>query len=152
MRALEDLAVSEFKSLHANDSAVATMEITDAKGVILQRGHNPAKRGDDKHTQPQVKAALEGKPAGGLTVSPTTGEAAEDAVRPLAPAGNVVGTIKVGSYFNGATANEIKQRTGLNVLFLSRGAVAASTFGNDRLVTVPTETLAAAKTALRTFI
>src|SRR5436190_5817270 len=46
--ALEKLAVAEFKRLNASDPSVATMEFTDAKGVIVIRGHNPAKKGDDK--------------------------------------------------------------------------------------------------------
>jgi methyl-accepting chemotaxis protein len=146
-RELEDLAVAEFKALHSTDPAVASLEMTDAKGIIIQRGHNPAKRGDDKHAHPQVKAALEGKAAGGLTVSPTTGEAAEDAVRPLLSGGAVIGTIKVGSYFNHATAAEIKQRTGLEVVFLSRGNITASTFGKDRPVAIPAEALAASKSS-----
>ena len=81
--ALEAVAVREFKAIHARDPALATLEVTDTKGIVLQRGHNPSKRGDDKASQPQVKMALSGKPAGGLTVSPTTGEAAEDSVMPL---------------------------------------------------------------------
>jgi hypothetical protein len=56
---------------------LAALEITDAKGVVIQRGHNPAKRGDNKSAQPQIRAALDGKSAKGLTISPTTGEAAE---------------------------------------------------------------------------
>jgi hypothetical protein len=131
-RELEEVAVAEFKAIHANDPSLATLEMTDSKGIIIQRGHNPSKRGDDKHNHPQVKSALEGKPTGGLTVSPTTGEAAEDYVMALVSGGSIIGTIKAGSYFNSATAAEIKQRTGLEIAFFSRGAIAASTFGKEQ--------------------
>jgi methyl-accepting chemotaxis protein len=136
---LEAIAVREFKAIHALDASLATLEVTDAKGVVLQRGHNPAKRGDDKAAQPQVRSALSGKPAGGLTVSPTTGEAAEDSVMPILRTGTVVGTIKLGSYFNEATATELKQRTGLDIVFAAKNKIAASTLGPDVPITLPPE-------------
>lgn len=139
--ALEATTVREFKAIHARDPALATLEVTDAKGIVLQRGHNPAKRGDDKAAQPQIRAALSGKPAGGLTVSPTSGEAAEDAVMPLLQGGSVIGTIKIGSYFNSASATELKQRTGLDIVFVTKGKVAASTFGKDVSITLPPEAI-----------
>jgi methyl-accepting chemotaxis protein len=129
IKQLEAVAVREFKAIHGADPALATLEVTDSNGVVIQRGHNPAKRGDDKSAQPQVRLALSGKPAGGLTVSPTSGEAAEDSVRPIMSDGNVIGTLKVGSYFNEASAAELKKRTGLEVVFLSHGKISASTFG-----------------------
>lgn len=141
---LEAFAVREFKAIHGSDRALATLEVTDAKGVVTQRGHNPAKRGDDKSAQPQIRNALNGKSARGLTVSPTTGEAAEDSVKPVLSGDKVVGTIKVGSYFNQASADELKSRTGLEVVFLSRGKVTASTFGKDAAVSVPAEAAKAA--------
>lgn len=143
---LEMVAVREFKAIHGVDPAVATLEVTDSKGVVIQRGHNPAKRGDDKAAQPQIRTALAGKPAGGLTVSPTTGEAAEDSVRPIVFGDSVVGTMKVGSYFNEASAEELKRRTGLEVVFVSHAKVTASTFGKDIPVALPPESVQAAST------
>lgn len=134
---LEKMTVREFKAMHALDPSLATLEVTDSKGIILQRGHNPAKRGDDKSAHPQVRSALAGKPAGGLTVSPTTGEAAEDSIMPIRQGDSVIGTIKLGSYFNEATATELKQRTGLDIVFVTKGKVAASTFGKDVRVALP---------------
>ncbi len=142
---LETTAVREFKAIHAHDPALATLEVTDAKGIVLQRGHNPTKRGDDKASQPQVRSALSGKPAGGLTVSPTTGEAAEDSVMPLLQGNAVVGTLKVGSYFNEASAAELKQRSGLDIVFVTKGQVAASTFGKGGPITLPTEAIQSSK-------
>ncbi|WP_304744953.1 methyl-accepting chemotaxis protein [Bradyrhizobium sp.] len=138
---LETVAVREFKAIHAQDPALASLEVTDAKGIVLQRGHNPAKRGDDKASQPQIRAALSGKPAGGLTVSPTSGEAAEDSVKPILLGDRVIGTIKTGSYFNAATALELKQRTGLDVVFLAREKVTASTLGKNVPISIPPQAL-----------
>jgi methyl-accepting chemotaxis protein len=143
---LETVTVREFKAIHGADPALATLEVTDDKGIVLQRGHSPAKRGDDKGAQPQIRSALSGKPAGGLTVSPTTGEAAEDSVRPILFGGNVIGTMKVGSYFNAASAEELKRRTGLQIVFVSRDKVTASTFGKDVPVAMPSASIQAAST------
>lgn len=140
---LEAFSVQEFKAIHAVDPALATLEITDAKGVVIQRGHNPAKRGDNKSAQPQICASLEGKPAKGLTVSPTTGEAAEDSVKPIFAGDKIVGTLKVGSYFSHATAEELKERTGFQIVFMYGGKVTASTFGKDAQIVLPPETIKA---------
>jgi methyl-accepting chemotaxis protein len=147
MPELETVAVREFRAVHELDPALATFEVTDSKGVVIQRGHNPAKRGDDKAAQPQIRAALVGKSASGLTVSPTTGEAAEDSVRPIVVGDGVIGTLKVGSYFNEATAEELKRRTGLDIVFVSRGKVTASTLGKEVSVNIPPEAIQAARNA-----
>jgi methyl-accepting chemotaxis protein len=141
---LEAFSVQEFKAIHAVDPALATLEITDVKGVVIQRGHNPAKRGDNKSAQPQIRAALEGKSAKGLTVSPTTGEAAEDSVKPIYAGDKVIGTLKVGSYFSHATADELKERTGFQIVFMYGGKITASTFGKDAQIQIAPETIKAA--------
>ncbi len=63
--ALEKFAVAEFNALHASDPSVATLEFTDARGVVVMRGHHPSKKGDDKGKQPQIREALAGKASGG---------------------------------------------------------------------------------------
>ena len=80
-------------------------------------------------------------------MSPTTGEAAEDSVRPIVAGDSVIGTLKVGSYFNEAAAEELKRRTGLDIVFVSRGKVTASTLGKDVSVNVPPEAIQAATAA-----
>ncbi len=142
---LEAVLVREFKSLHAADPTVASLEATDAKGVIIMRGHNPPKKGDAKGGLPQIKAALAGQPAGGLTVSPTSGEAAEDSVRPVRSGDSVIGTLKIGSYFKAATAEELKKKTGLEVVFVAGGKVTEFTFGKDVVVAAPAELIGAAR-------
>ena len=137
--ALEQVLVREFKALNAVDATVASMELTDAKGIIVMRGHNPAKKGDDKSKLPQVKAALAGQIAGGLTVSPTSGEAAEDSVQPVKADGSVIATLKVGSYFKEATAIELKRKTGLEVVFVAGGKITEQTFAKGTAIPLPAE-------------
>jgi methyl-accepting chemotaxis protein len=134
--ALEAVLVREFKALKAVDPTIATIEVTDRKGVIVMRGHNPGRKGDDKSKLPQVSTALSGQAAGGLTVSPATGEAAEDSVRPVKADGAVVGTLKVGSYFKGETAAELKKKTGLEIVFVAGGKATESTFAKSTAVPV----------------
>ncbi|HXW27752.1 MAG TPA: methyl-accepting chemotaxis protein [Xanthobacteraceae bacterium] len=128
---LEAVFVREFKALKAADPTVASMEATDARGVVIIRGHNPTKKGDDKGKLPQIRMALSGQAAGGLTVSPTSGEAAEDSVFPIKLDGVVIGTLKVGSYFKAATAEELKKKTGLEVVFVVNGKVTETTFPRE---------------------
>jgi methyl-accepting chemotaxis protein len=100
-------------------------------------------RPNNKSAQPQIRASLEGKPAKGLTVSPTTGEAAEDSVKPIFAGDKIVGTLKVGSYFSHATAEQLKERTGFQIVFMYGGKVTASTFGKDAQIALPPETIKA---------
>jgi Double sensory domain of two-component sensor kinase len=146
--ALEKFAVAEFNALHASDPSVASLEFTDAKGVVIMRGHHPSKKGDDKSERPQIREALAGRPSGGLTVSATSGEAAEDGVRPLTNQGSVVGTVKIGAYFRQDTAAELKRKTGLDVAFVAARKLTATTLGNDAGVQIPADVLAAAKTGV----
>jgi methyl-accepting chemotaxis protein len=124
---LEHLAVDEFKIIHAKDNTVKTLEITDAKGIAIMRGHNPGKKGDSKAEQELVKKALRGEAASGLTISPTTSEMASDSAVPLQVSGTTVGTLKVGSYLREDTAKFIKQDIGHDVAFVVNGKVNAST-------------------------
>jgi methyl-accepting chemotaxis protein len=142
---LEAVFVREFKALNASDPTVASMEATDAKGVILIRGHNPSKKNDDKSNLPQIRAALSGQAAGGLTVSPTSGEAAEDSVRPIKLKDRVIGTLKIGSYFKVATAEELKKKTGLEVVFLAGGKVTETTFVKGLTPSIPPEPIKSAQ-------
>jgi methyl-accepting chemotaxis protein len=128
---LEAVFIREFKTLKAADPTVASIEATDAKGVVIIRGHNPKKKGDDKGKLPQIRMALAGQAAGGLTVSPTSGEAAEDSVFPIKLDDVVIGTLKVGSYFKAATAEELKKKTGLEVVFVVAGKVTETTFPKE---------------------
>jgi methyl-accepting chemotaxis protein len=149
---LEAFFRREFNALKAADPTVATMEATDASGVVIIRGHNPAKKGDDKGKLPQIAMALTGQAARGLTVSPTSGEAAEDSVFPIKLDDIVIGTLKVGSYFKAATAEELKRKTGLEVVFVVAGKVTETTFPRDANPPAPADLIKLAQTgALASF-
>jgi methyl-accepting chemotaxis protein len=125
--ALETAMVAEFQALHKLDATLKTLEVTDAKGIVVMRGHNPKKFGDDKSKAPMIVKALAGEANSGLTVSITTGEMAQDAVVPLRYKGAIVGTLKVGSYLREDTAAYLKKVTKRDILFLVNGKLNAST-------------------------
>ncbi len=124
---LERLMVTEFKALHEKDSTVRTIEVTDEQGIVIMRGHNPQKKGDDKSKLEMIQKALSGEPTSGLDISPTTSEMAYDAVYPLRSKGRIVGTLKVGSYFREDTANYLKDIADVDVIFFSGNKVNVST-------------------------
>lgn len=128
---LEDFAVGELKTLKAADPVVSTFEMTDAKGVVIMRGHNPGVLGDDKSKLAEIAAALAGRTTLGLTVSPTSGQAAVDVVAPIMAGGAVVGTLKMGAYATVRLAEEVKRRTGAEIVTIFRGKVTASTLPKD---------------------
>jgi len=125
--ALEAVMTGEFKAIHKLDKTVNTIEVTDAHGIVVMRGHNPSKKGDDKSKVPMVQKALAGEQPSGLTVSITTGEMALDAMAPVKYDGKVVGTLKVGSYLRYDTAAYIAKLTRKEVLFVVNNKVNAST-------------------------
>ncbi len=109
---LEAMAVGELKTLKAADPVVSTFEVTDAKGVVIIRGHNPKTFGDDKSKLSEVAGALAGRTTLGLTVSPTSGQAALDVLAPVQADGKVVGTLKMGAYATASLVQEVKDKTG----------------------------------------
>jgi methyl-accepting chemotaxis protein len=125
--ALRTQFTNELAALRSVDPTVSTFEATDARGVVIMRGHNPKQRGDDKSRHPQVAAALGGKVSSGLTVSTTSGEAAFDAVVPLRRGEQVVGTLKIGARLREETASELKRNTQAEIVFIARGKVNSST-------------------------
>jgi len=73
-------------------SGIAENKPAEALAIVddlVMRGHNPAKKGDDKSKQ--VKGALAGQIIGGLVVSPTSGEATEESVQPIRMDGGGLG-------------------------------------------------------------
>ncbi|GAB6159128.1 hypothetical protein JCM39194_23280 [Desulfotomaculum varum] len=96
---------------------INTLEVTDAQGIVLMRGHNPDKFGDNKKDHEQVSKALNGQFVRGLTISHSTGEAALDAMAPVRLDNQLVGTVKAGLYINNQLAEFLGQTTGSDVLF-----------------------------------
>jgi methyl-accepting chemotaxis protein len=143
---MREVFVRLFKQTEALDPVIGSMEITNAAGIVIMRGHNPDRSGDDKSKETMIRAALGQKPASGLTVSPTSGEVATDAVRPVFAGGKLIGTIKIGSYFRAGTAAEIKRLSGAEAVLLYRGKVNAATIANVKTLEVPAGALAGTTT------
>jgi methyl-accepting chemotaxis protein len=112
-----------FERLRRLDPIISTVELTDARGVVVMRGHNPDKKGDDKSKTSMIRKSLAGDPAGGLTVSITTGEMAQDAVLPVRLDGKIVGTLKIGTYLRESLAKEMAKEADADVLFIVAGKV-----------------------------
>ncbi len=134
---MREVFVRLFKQTSGLDAVVGSMEITNSAGIVVMRGHNPDQAGDDKSKEPLVRKALDGGPASGLTVSPTSGEVATDAVHPIMTQGKLVGTLKIGSRFRAGTAAEIKRLSGSEAILLYRGKVNASTLSDVKTLSLP---------------
>ncbi|WP_333870420.1 cache domain-containing protein [Desulforamulus putei] len=96
---------------------INTLEVTDAQGIVLMRGHNPDKFGDNKKDHEQISKALSGQFVKGLTISQSTGEAALDAVAPVMLDNQLVGTVKAGLYINNQLAEFLGKTTNSDVFF-----------------------------------
>lgn len=120
---------------------MTTLEATDGQGIVMIRGHKPKAKGDNKSKEPMVVAALAGNGSRGLTVSPTSGEIAVDAMLPVKSEGKIVGTLKVGAYFRLPTAQEMKRLSGADVIFLHKGKVKATTLSEADMPTLPKSAL-----------
>ncbi len=118
--ALEKILTSYFKELHRLDPLISTLEVTNKAGIVVMRGHNPQKRGDDKSKVYSVSLALQGNPTSGFEISPTTKEIACDAVLPVKSGPSIIGTLKVGAYLKSAFGEELKRLTQLEIAFYSK--------------------------------
>lgn len=114
---LRRVMVAAYQDLSDQNPLLKTLEITDEKGIVQLRGHNPDKFGDDKNDHPMVSAALNGRLNSGVTISHTTLAVAVDSVAPIKESGRVIGTIKAGFYLDQDMALHIKTKSELDVLF-----------------------------------
>lgn len=76
----QEMMTKFFEQYHANDAAVTSVELTDNKGVVLARGHNPKKHGDDNSANALVAKALKGEEAHGLNYSNSSKKVSLDSV------------------------------------------------------------------------
>jgi methyl-accepting chemotaxis protein len=121
MAALESFLVPETTRIRALDPVVGAIEVTDTKGIVVLRGHNPKSKGDDKTKVPTVAAALQGNATAAWIVSPTSKELAQETVSPIRNGTAVIGTIKVGSYVRDDTAKRIADAARMGVAFFVDG-------------------------------
>jgi len=127
---LQDVVSRVYKQLHDKDPVVTVFEVTDARGVVLMRGHNPASFGDNKANDPLFAGALAGQPSEGLTASQSSGEVSTSAVYPVLAKGQRIGAVNVGARYRVDLAGEIKQLTGADVIFFRGGKINASTIAD----------------------
>ncbi|WP_270937581.1 methyl-accepting chemotaxis protein [Falsiroseomonas oryzae] len=135
--ALRGLGVPLFQALRAVDPTVAVLEFTDARGRVLLRGHNPGQAGDDKSAVPDVARALRGEAAKGITFSPASGQFAIGATLPVRREGRVVGTVKLGSRLDEATARELAETGGGPVMLFGGTRLVAASVPNMDAATLP---------------
>lgn len=108
--ALEPLMVSLFKKLNAQDPSVHTIEVTDKQCIIVMRGHNPAKFGDDKSKTILFGSALKKQSyQSGFEVSTSTGLLSLDSISPVFYQSQFVGLLKVGSYPKSENLEKLKE-------------------------------------------
>jgi methyl-accepting chemotaxis protein len=131
--ALQAMLVPALAALRAVDPVVDVLEVTDARGRVLMRGHNPGQAGDDKAGLADVARALRGTALSGLTLSPVSGQLAMGAVAPVrqgAAGSPVVGTVRVASRIGPAAATEIAEVANMEVLLFSGDRLTGSTLPN----------------------
>ncbi|WP_143483763.1 methyl-accepting chemotaxis protein [Hydrogenovibrio sp. SC-1] len=119
----QEMMTKFYKQYHENDAAVTAVELTDNQGVVLARGHNPKKNGDNKSANPLVARALKGEAAAGLNYSKSSGKVSLDSVYPIVFQEEVVGTLKVGSYLNNDFAHKLKLLSGSDIVFIAGNQV-----------------------------
>ncbi|MGE0743744.1 MAG: methyl-accepting chemotaxis protein [Rhodospirillales bacterium] len=149
---LKALMPAQFALLKTIDPLVSSVEVTDARGVIVMRGHNPDRKGDDKSSLPLVKAALAGQSGHGLEVSTASNQLTLEGVVPIRRDGTVIGTVKVGAYLLASVATDLKRQTGTEIVFYLDDKVNAATSEALKAYALDAETAAAVRrreTALR---
>lgn len=124
---IADLMGSSYAALRAADPALSVLEATDARGRIVHRAHNPARRGDEKGDLPDVAGALQGRTVTGALMSPASGQIALGATMPLRQDGRVVGTLKAGMRLDDDGAARLARAAGGPVVLFAGDRLAAST-------------------------
>jgi len=121
-----------YQGLHQINSTIHTVEITNANGIIVARGHNTPKYGDDK-SGTFSKALSDKKPSLNMLVSSTTKKLSIDAVNAIFNGPEFVGLIKVGSYPKDDTLQEIKKLTGSDTVVLKDNIIIGKSLDNAEL-------------------
>ncbi len=107
---LEKMLTSVYADMRRRDSEINSVEVTDSQGIILMRGHNPTKYGDDKSKTRIFGKALQTRTKqSGIEVSPGSQLLSLDAVAPIFIDNALVGLVKVGSYPKTQNLSELKE-------------------------------------------
>lgn len=91
------------------------LEIGDARGIVVARGHKPDDWGEDKRQTPIVAQALRGQTA--VDVEGGVNGFALRAVSPVRAGGGIIGTLMTGRYLSQARAEAYRRLTGLETGF-----------------------------------
>jgi methyl-accepting chemotaxis protein len=118
--------VALFEALRGADPTITVLELTDARGQVVIRGHEPSVFGDDKSGLPDVSRALRGELARGAAYSPTSRRITLSVVLPVRDEGRVVGTLRIGSRLDAGTAQNLAAVAGAQVLLFDRNGLIAS--------------------------
>ena len=118
-----------YEDLSRINPTIHTIEITDEKGIILARGHNTPKFGDDK-SNTFKKSLQEKKESLNMLVSSTTKLLSIDAVSPIFYADKFIGLIKVGSYPKDDTLKEIKSITNADTIVIKDNQIIGKSLEN----------------------
>ncbi len=143
--AAQRLMADTYAAIRRADPTLEVIEVTDARGRVLARGHQPGRAGDDKSAAPDVAAALSGRPGLGNVMSPSTNELAIGAALPVMQDGRVVGTVKAGTRLNANTATMLGELAGGEALLFVNGVLLGSTVPGLTTQSLPAELLAAAR-------
>jgi len=106
-----------FKDLNKINPTIHTVEITNKNAIIIGRGHNTPKFGDDK-SKTFAKALNEKVPTLSMLISSTTKKLSIDAVTPIFDNGKFIGLIKVGTYPKDDTLKDIKKITNADTIVI----------------------------------
>jgi methyl-accepting chemotaxis protein len=146
------LLVPAYERFRVGDPRLRILEVTDANGRVLLRGHNPPRHGDDKSAVPDVAAALQGREGIGSVVSPATGEVAIGATLPIRRDGRIVGTLKAAGYLDAATARQVARASGGEVALIGAGRLRETTIQGLDLTALPDRVQAAIRDGVETVV
>jgi len=129
---LRDALADIYKDLNQINPTIHTVEITNAQGVILARGHNTPKFGDDK-SGTFTQALNDKKPYLNMLVSSTTKKLSIDAVNVIYNGSEFIGLIKVGSYPKDDTLQDIRALTGSDTIVVKNDVIIGKSIQNPEL-------------------
>ncbi|MDZ7817425.1 MAG: methyl-accepting chemotaxis protein [Aliarcobacter sp.] len=122
-----------YEDLHRINPTIHTIEITNEKGIILARGHNTPKFGDDK-SETFKRSLQEKKETLEMLISSTTKKLSIDAVSPIFDKDSFIGLIKVGSYPKDDTLKEIKSITNADTIVIKDKQIIGKSLENPEKI------------------
>jgi methyl-accepting chemotaxis protein len=131
--------------LAAQDEAISVLEVTDARGTLLARGHNPGQFGDAIGQRADVARALQGQPLRGIVFSQASQRFTIGATVPLRQGDRLVGTLRVGTRFVEATAQDFARVAGTDIALFRGRTFAGSTVPGLAAAQLPDGLLTAAE-------